>query len=65
MDQTAGDGAPDRPSDWLSPVVDVSGMSLDDLAAHAGDSALARCLHRLADQLAGPAEPIAGFNSAL
>ena len=29
------------------------------------DSALAHCLRRLADDLARPGEPIAGFNSAL
>lgn len=76
MDQTADDGKPDCPSNhptatlnstdgWFSPMVDVSGMSLDDLAAHADDSALALCLRRLADHLADPGEPIAGFNSAL
>ena len=62
MDQTAEDG---KPGDWLSPMVDVSGMSLAELTAHADDSALAHCLRRLADQLADPGEPIAGFNSAL
>lgn len=61
MDQTADDGNPE----WRSPMVDVSGLSLDDLAAHADDSALALCLRRLADHLADPGEPIAGFNSAL
>jgi FXSXX-COOH protein len=98
LDQTAEDGAPDRPShpadtpsnhpttalettegcpsnhpttaletteDWFLPIVDVSGMSLADLAAHADDSALAHCLRRLADGLADLGEPIAGFNSAL
>lgn len=51
-------------------MVDVSGLSLADLAADglpeaAGDSALAHSLRRLADGLARPGEPIAGFNSAL
>jgi len=51
-------------------MVDVSGVSLAELAADAGpettgDSALAHSLRRLADDLARPGEPIAGFNSAL
>ncbi|GIE52137.1 hypothetical protein Ani05nite_56710 [Amorphoplanes nipponensis] len=51
-------------------MVDVSGLSLAELAAGgppdpADESALARCLRRLADDLARPGEPIAGFNSAL
>ncbi len=56
--------------DWQSAMVDVTGLSLADLAAVQGpaatdDSALARSLRRLADDLARPGEPIAGFNSAL
>jgi FXSXX-COOH protein len=51
-------------------MVDVSGLSLAELAAArppaaTDDSALARSLRRLADDLARPGEPIAGFNSAL
>lgn len=50
-------------------MVDVSGLSLAELADAApeatDDSALAHCLRRLADDLARPGEPIAGFNSAL
>ena len=51
-------------------MVDVSGLSLAELAADgtpepADDSALAHSLRRLADGLARPGEPIAGFNSAL
>jgi len=48
-------------------MVDVSGMSLADLAAltDGDDSALALSLRRLAADLADPGEPIAGFNSAL
>ena len=57
--------AEDGIGEWRSPMVDVSGMSLAELAARADDSALAHCLHRLADDLADPGEPIAGFNSAL
>jgi FXSXX-COOH protein len=45
-------------------MIDVSGMSLSDLAAEDGDSALARSLRRLAEDLAHPEDPIAGFNSA-
>ncbi len=56
--------------EWRSAMIDVSGLSLAELAvdAEAGrtdDSALAHCLRRLADDLAHPGEPIAGFNSAL
>jgi FXSXX-COOH protein len=48
-------------------MVDVSGMSLAELAdlTDGEDSALALALRRLADDLADPGEPIAGFNSAL
>jgi FXSXX-COOH protein len=51
-------------------MVDVSGLSLAELTEPAAgetpdDSALAHCLRRLADDLARPGEPIAGFNSAL
>ncbi|MET8148442.1 FxSxx-COOH cyclophane-containing RiPP peptide [Actinoplanes sp. NPDC049668] len=51
-------------------MIDVSGLSLAELAADAApgpadDSALANCLRRLADDLVRPGEPIAGFNSAL
>jgi FXSXX-COOH protein len=61
VDRTAEDGT----AEWRSPMVDVSGMSLDELSAQDGDSALARALRRLADERDESAEPIAGFNSAL
>jgi FXSXX-COOH protein len=56
--------------DWRSTMIDVSGLSLGELAAEtmphqSDDSALAHCLRRLADDLVRPGEPIAGFNSAL
>ncbi len=56
--------------EWRSAMIDVSGLSLAELAADAeadrtDDSPLAHCLRRLADDLAHPGEPIAGFNSAL
>jgi len=56
--------------EWRSAMVDVSGLSLAELAgagppAGTDDSVLAHCLRRLADDLARPGEPIAGFNSAL
>ena len=51
--------------EWRSDMIDVSGMSLSDLVADNDDSALAQSLRRLADDLADPGEPIAGFNSAL
>jgi FXSXX-COOH protein len=51
-------------------MVDVSGLSLAELAARStpepgDDSALAHSLRRLADDLTRPGEPTAGFNSAL
>jgi FXSXX-COOH protein len=56
--------------EWRSDMVDVSGLSLAELAAGSTptepeDSALAHSLRRLAADLARPGEPIAGFNSAL
>lgn len=56
--------------EWRSAMVDVSGLSLTELVAASApgspdDSVLASCLRRLADDLARPGEPIAGFNSAL
>jgi FXSXX-COOH protein len=56
--------------EWRSAMIDVSGLSLAELAADTAphpvdDSALAHCLRRLADDLARPGEPLAGFNSAL
>jgi FXSXX-COOH protein len=62
VDGPAEDGA----AEWRSPMVDVSGLSLADLAARSDDDeALSAALRRLADDLAEPGEPIAGFNSAL
>ncbi|GAB1645248.1 FxSxx-COOH cyclophane-containing RiPP peptide [Krasilnikovia sp. MM14-A1259] len=62
-------GRPDEDVQWRSVMIDVSGLSLADLAAavppEGTDSALAHCLRRLADDLDGPGEPIAGFNSAI
>ena len=63
MDRTAeGD-----PTDWQSGVVDLSGLSLSELRPllDGDDSPLAATLRRVAGELAGPDEPIAGFNSAL
>ena len=51
--------------EWRSDVIDVSGVSLSELTAADHDSALGQSLRRLADDLAHPGEPIAGFNSAL
>jgi FXSXX-COOH protein len=55
------------PTDWTSGLVDLSDMSLAELAAlpDGGDSPLAQSLRRVAEELAGPDDPIAGFNSAL
>ncbi|MFI5492858.1 FXSXX-COOH protein [Actinoplanes sp. NPDC051859] len=65
--RTGGTGAVTQ---WRSAMLDVSSLSLTDLAAGVGadlpqESPLAYCLRRLADDLARPGEPIAGFNSAL
>ena len=66
---TTGHGATngDGPPDWQSVIVDVSGLSLADLTARPADedAVLTRSLRRLADDLADPGQPIAGFNSAL
>jgi len=55
--------------EWESDLVDVSELSLSELTGLADDegddSSLARALRRIADDLADPDEPIAGFNSAL
>jgi FXSXX-COOH protein len=63
---TTDDGATngDGPPDWQSVIVDVSDLSLADLTID-DDSVLARSLRRLADDLAEPGRPIAGFNSAI
>jgi FXSXX-COOH protein len=53
-----------HPPEWRSAMIDVSESSLPELVARE-DSALDHCLRRLADDLAGPSEQIAGFNSAL
>jgi FXSXX-COOH protein len=61
-----GDSPEENPQpDWQSPMVDVSGMSLDDLADEAIGTALAHSLRLLAETRNNPAGPIAGFNSAL
>jgi FXSXX-COOH protein len=67
---TGREGVVDRTTDndaeqWRSPMVDVSGMSLEELASHESDAALVKSLRRLASELDEPGEPIAGFNSAL
>jgi FXSXX-COOH protein len=46
-------------------MIDVSEMSLTDLAGTEADTPLARSLRRLSDDVGNPGEPIAGFNSAL
>ncbi|MGX6602057.1 FxSxx-COOH cyclophane-containing RiPP peptide [Micromonosporaceae bacterium Da 78-11] len=59
--------AEDTTTDWRSTLVDVSDMSLTELAGRSAepDSALAHALRRLADDLTQPGQPIAGFNSAI
>lgn len=54
----------DAGPEWISDKVDVSGLSLRELS-DADESPLASSLHRITADLAGPDEPIAGFNSAL
>jgi FXSXX-COOH protein len=67
VDRTTDDSS----QEWRSPLVDVSDMSLSELADsvaatdRGADTALALTLRRLADELDEPGEPIAGFNSAL
>ncbi|GAA0796639.1 FxSxx-COOH cyclophane-containing RiPP peptide [Spirilliplanes yamanashiensis] len=61
MDEATGDGA--GPAVWRSTLVDVTELSLAELAA-TGDDVLAHALRRLAADLESPDEPIAGFNSA-
>jgi FXSXX-COOH protein len=56
-------GATDDAAGWQSVMVDVSDLSLTELAAD-DDSVLAQCLRRLAGDLERPDGPIAGFNSA-
>jgi FXSXX-COOH protein len=51
--------------DWRSTMIDVSGLSLSELAAEDDDTALANALRRVAANATNPNEPIAGFNSAL
>jgi FXSXX-COOH protein len=46
-------------------MIDVSGLSLSELAAEDDDTALANALRRVAEDATNPDEPIAGFNSAL
>jgi FXSXX-COOH protein len=46
-------------------MIDVSGMSLSELAAGDDDAVLANALRRVAQDATNPDEPIAGFNSAL
>jgi FXSXX-COOH protein len=61
-----GDAPPENPQpEWQSALLDVSKMSLTDLLDPAADTALAHSLRRLAENQNNPAEPIAGFNSAL
>jgi FXSXX-COOH protein len=51
--------------EWRSAMIDESGMSLADLVETEADTPLAHSLRRLAEDVANPGEPIAGFNSAL
>jgi len=62
-----GTSTEDDRSDWRSVMVDVSDMSLADLAAveAAADPALAAALRRVIGQAAGDGDAIAGFNSAI
>jgi FXSXX-COOH protein len=61
-----GDPQAENPQpEWRSTMIDVSGLSLTELAGSPAGTALEQTLRRLADDLDHPAEPIAGFNSAL
>ena len=58
---------PEQDTVWRSDMVDVTSMSLAELVEVTAteDTPLARTLRRIADDLADPGEPVAGFNSAL
>jgi len=60
-----GSPAESQEHEWQSAMLDVSELSLSDLAEEKTDDVLANSLRRLADQMSRPSEPIAGFNSAL
>jgi FXSXX-COOH protein len=60
-----GSPTEDAQPEWRSAMIDVSGMSLDDLSPDQADSALAQALRRVAADATRADEPIAGFNSAL
>jgi FXSXX-COOH protein len=77
VDRTTGGD----PIEWESGIVDISDLSLEELGSltagalpasssaadspAAGESALARSLRRVAEELTDATEQIAGFNSAL
>ncbi|WP_328465611.1 FxSxx-COOH protein [Actinoplanes sp. NBC_00393] len=63
----AGEAAEKTPAEWQSVMVDLADSSLEELAelVEHDDSALARALRRVTDELTSPGEPIAGFNSAV
>jgi FXSXX-COOH protein len=61
----AGQDGDGKPTEWRSVMVDISAVALADLVDDEDDSALARALRRVTDDLSRPGEPIAGFNSAL
>jgi FXSXX-COOH protein len=76
VDRTTGDDPADWPQPetqqegWESGMVDVSDLSLSELGELAAlpaddESPLANSLRRVAEELAGTTEQIAGFNSAL
>ena len=63
-DASSGAAGPGASQDsWQSVMIDVSGLSLTELADE-DETVLARSLRRIATDLAQPGEPIAGFNSA-
>jgi FXSXX-COOH protein len=57
----------EHPAEWRSEMLDVSGLTLTELAriTEGDGTVLSRSLQRLAADLTDPDEPIAGFNSAL
>ena len=65
MSVNGGSPTDEAQHEWQSAMIDVSEVSLADLVETEADTPLAHSLRRLADGVANPGEPIAGFNSAL
>jgi FXSXX-COOH protein len=60
VSRSEGEGDPEAP--WAA-LIDVSGVSLSDLVAGKGDSALGRSIRRLVESLDDPNGVISAFSS--